>query len=460
MAEVSPTGFVAMDSDIKVYMYTSPYIWSTATEVDITDQVFRSGSSITLQVNTDHMAKLKLRNHVYKFLDTTSDYHLLKGTRIKITFNGFDMKFVVNKPPVSISDDAINVELSCHSSSMRGHVAQVRVSPADDGNVYLEDVLFRALFDTGLHNHFVIKDIAGNIYDVGASNLEKTSMKNTGQMIYWDKTVREILDDLCARSGRLWYITDIAGSDHASYINIVDIDSDYEAPTSKIIYLSAYDNLIDIDPVSDPQTVINYIFIENLGTRLFDEDSIDQYEMREPLILLLPQGADPDEFIQHCNKYLYISKDPETTVTYTCSRFIDIGNDLDKLCKTINESGTHDTASGFNRKYRLLSITYSLSGENTIIIAGTLARSKKLKRIEEFLNGDIGVLDENTSRRLTKGGTVRLQVDTDIDKISSLIEADTINFKGVRLGVDYLYQATVSPNSKFYMDNDGVRNGN
>jgi len=76
---VNVTGHSAFDGTLTVNMYTSPYLWSSATEIDLTQDVKADRSTLTLNVSKHHTLKLRLINHNYKFFDTTSDYYMFRG---------------------------------------------------------------------------------------------------------------------------------------------------------------------------------------------------------------------------------------------------------------------------------------------------------------------------------------------------------------------------------------------
>ena len=459
MTDALPTAPIAFSSDIAVSLYTSEYNWNSDEELDITADVKRSGSYIEMNTSNDFMLSLRLRNHNQKYIDTTSDYYMFRGKRLILTFNGQTYKFIVSKTPATIKTDTVDIECLGHTHDMNGHIAQVRVQPASDGFIYLEDVLYRALFDTGLHNFFQIKNADGDVYEIGRDDQKKISLSDRGELVYWGMTVKDILNDLCSRAGCIWYMSDNTTSDNYSYINIVDMVTDYDVPTSNILYVSGYDNISDIVINRDPMTVTNYIYIDNLGIKLTEQGSIDEFGQRSPLKLSAPGGADMSSFLEYAHKYLEVAKNPEATITMTTHRFTSVTH-LNYHVKVIDQNGDYDTASGFDRKYRLSSLRHSLDTEKTAITCGTLGRSKRLEYLKLLINGDSGTQTENESRRLVKGETIRLQVYSGYESVSDLSNASDFGLYGCRIGVDYLYHATASSPSCFYFDDDGVRNGN
>ena len=456
---VNVTGHSAFDGTLTVNMYTSPYLWSSATEIDLTQDVKADRSTLTLNVSKHHTLKLRLINHNYKFFDTTSDYYMFRGKRIKLTFNGVSYKFVISRTPFNVSDDYIDIECTHHSIDLDGSVAQIRVNPDSTGNLYLEDIMFQALYDTGLYNHFRIKDSEGEVYRPGGEGIERHSISVENEIVYWNSTPKEILDDLCSRAGCIWYCTDISGSDHASYINIIDITTDYDVAVDNIVYLSGDKNLISANPTIDRKSIVNKIIVDNIGLRTFDEDSIDSYGPSKPMVVSMPTDANIVDFTNYINKYISYSKDPEISCNFKCNYFVDI-TDLNKMVKVVDSDYNYDTAIGLDRKYRITSVIFNLTGNTTTITAGSLARTMVLEKLGELMGKDSGTTDENKTRNLIKGGSVKLQVHTDRSLISTLDTASDNGLHGIRLGIDSLYQATVSDGSVFYMDDDGVRTGN
>lgn len=452
--------YVTCSTALTVKLYDSPYFFSSSLEKDITEEVFNNTGRLELCIGDHHRLRLRLRNTKYEFYDTTSDYYMFRGRRIEFGFNGQTYKFMIEKPPTKVSEDTIEVHCVYHSMDMEGHITQIRCQPDMDGNTYLEDVLYRALYDTGLHNFFKIKLQDGNYYDLETSVENKISIFSDNEMVFWGQSVKEVLDDLCSRTGCIWYMTDDTTSDRHSVINIIDATTDYDTPSSNIIYVSGYHNVSDISFVEDKTTVTNYIYIEGLGVELSDEVSIDEYGQRNPMKIAPGENLNTSQLLEYANSYLSVAKDPETEVTIELPRFLDV-TDMDQMVKVINENGTYDTASGFDRKYRLRSITFDLSGEKTTMTAGTLGRSYRLERLEDLLKGDNGTMDENEARELVKGDDILLQIYTD-DTLrgSDVVTASTGGLYSTRIGIDTVFNTTYNPTARFYMDDDGIRNGN
>jgi len=448
MYRVDPT------KELSLKMYTQPYSWSEDYEVDITQDI-KDGMTLQMELGASYSLSVTVRNDRFRFIDTDSQYHMFRGQKFKLKFNDKEYKFTLVEPPYSIAENELTLSLSGPSYELAQSIAQIRVKPSTDGVYYLEDILWSALYDTGLQNWFVI-DTDSGYYHPSTSNMYKRPIDNDVDVVYDKVTVLEILNDLCERNGYSWYISCPTSIDQ-SVIHIVDILSNMEVPQSDIVYIRTRHDASEIGVERSIDSISNIVYFDKLPIILSDEDSIDEYGKRNPTrISISEENTDVDLIVNYAQKYLDISKDPDTTITVSCHGIADIES-VNKYIKLVGEDNKYDNTYGIDKKYRIISISYDFSSSITTIVCGNKYKSILAEKIMELIAGNSNISDTNDAMEIAKKVDVRIQVNT---VGANIDEPSVTTTHGVRVGIDYLYDSTYSPNSKIYFEDDGVRNGN
>lgn len=457
MANVQYISPVDATDDVSISIYTQPFVWDSDYELDVLSEV-DGQFELTEQLNSYHTATVRLKTNRYKFLYTESDYYLFKGMRVKITFNDKDYKMIIRKIKPDIKGGTVTLSLVSQSYALYNPpYAQIRVQNSFDGNYYLEDVLWQALYDTGQHNFFLIKLSDGSYYTPSSTPDLKTPIDSIDDLVYVRVPVINILNDLCAKTGCIWYESDLENDETYSIINIVNIETDYDVPSDKILYVSTSEHIFDISPDRDFDTISNTIYFDELPFYIQENESIDRYGSRSGKVINFPDDGDISKY----NKLMFamrsVLKDPEVAITVRCKRLLDIDS-IDKYVKIVNDDDDYDKESSIDRKYRIQSVTYDLVKNNTTISIGNKHRTLWLEKLESVAKGTEDNKDSNESQKLGYQDELRIQVHTDKDDIGTLTE--TSSGFGVRLGIDYPYDSTYSPHSVYYMSDDDVRTGN
>ena len=441
-----------------VKLYTQPFTWSSEHELDVTSEV-ASKFVLTEKINSYHTAEITLKEGKYKFNDTTSEYYMFRGMRFKITYNGRDYKMIVRSINPDIKNGVVSVSLSSHSYDLYNPpFAQIRVQNSLDGNYYIEDVIWRALYDTGQQNFFVIKLQDGSYFTPSFSPDNKIQMEANDDVVYTRVPVINIINDLCAKTGCIWYESDYPDNDMLSVINIVSVESDYDAPEDKIVYISAYDQAFDIRPTKDFDTLSNTIYFDNLPFYVQENESIDRYGSRSGKVIKFPDDGDMEKYNRLMFSMRSVLRDPEVSIPISCRRLLNIPS-LDSFVKIVDDEENYSTDIGIDRKYRINEIKYDFMRNATFLDIGNRYRKIWLEKLEDLAKGVEDNKDSNERQLFGYQDELRIQVHTDTDDLDSSLTETSTGF-GVRLDVDCPYDATYSTKSKFYMSDDGVRTGN
>ena len=443
---------------MSVKLYTQPFVWDSDYELDITSEIVNK-LQLGTSLNSFHTLELDVKNNRYLFNTTTSDNFLFKGMRMMFTFNGDDYKFIIRGINPNVQADVISLTLSSHSYDLScPPYAQIRVQNQLDGKHYLEDVLYSALYNTGQQNFFLIKLQDGSYYTPASSSANKTEIDSLDDIVYTRVSVMDILNDLCGKAGCIWYESDLADDEKYSVINIVNIESEYDIPADKILNISTFDNSIKLNNKSNFDTISNTIYFDNLPFYVQENESIDRYGSRSGTVISIPDDGDLDKYMKLMFSQRSILKDPEVSIPITCRRILDVPS-LDMFVKVIGMDMEYDTASGIDRKYRLNSVKYDFVKNNTNLVIGNKYRKVLMEQMESVIKGQDDSKDSNETQMIGYQDELRAQVYTNEGNYDSSLTETSTGF-GLRLGIDHLYDATYSPNSKFYMEDDDVRTGN
>lgn len=430
--------------------------------LDITQDL--TNLSITERLNQYHTATATLRNTSRRYNYTESNYNLMEKPRAKITIGSRTFKFTIIGPSPDVSGDATKVQLASASYDLKGAIAQIRCQNASDGNFYLEDVLYRALYDTGMHNFFLIKLQNGEYYTPTSSHEYKIKIDSLDDIVYTRISVYEILQDLCSKAGIVWYEEDLSSSSDYSVLNLVKIETEYDVPADNILYVSTADNTVSVAPNRSYDTMSNMIYFDKLPFAVMEAESISRYGMRNPRKITYDEdGGDVGKHMKSAYSLRSIVKDPIVSIPITVHGIVDIGN-LGKFVKVQDSTGDYDKYAGIDKMYRINSVKYDFNKDQTTINIGNEFRKFKEEQLEDLSKGNENTEDSNETQNIGKGvlndaSPLRFQVYTD-----GSYHDDTFTYTsggyGVRMGIDHAYHATYSPNGKIYMTTDGVRTGN
>jgi hypothetical protein len=438
---------------------TSPYTWETANELDITQDVI----SITVmeKINGNHTLDVVLRNTARYYTDTESDYFLMNQPRAYLTMGTKTMKLTVLEATPDVKNEQVTVQMVSSVYDLKGSIAQIRVQSSNDGNFYLEDVIWKALFDTGMHNFFLIKLQDDTYYDHSSKNSSKTKIEAVDDIVYTRVSVYEILEDICSSNGCLWYESDLSTSDQYSILNFVKVDTDYEAESDKILYVSTANNTEDIKVKKGFSTVSNLVYYDELPFFIAEHESMDRYGIRNPRMITFEQDSgDAEKYVKNGMSLCNMIKDPLVSFPLTVKGLTDVG-DLDKFVKIVDSTDTYDKKSGIDRNYRINSIKYDLVKNRTTFTVGNTFRKVLEEKLSDLTKTNLDTADSNEKQLIGKGSqdsNLRFQVYTEGSDHSSTFTEDSDSY-GVRIGIDKCYSSN-SPNAKFYFEDDGIRTGN
>lgn len=443
-----------------IKLNTSPYVWSESTQTDITSDVFRL--TVDERINNFHIANFTLRNTGKQYTYTGSDYYIMDEPRVNLTLGDRTFKFTLINATPSVEEDLVMVQMFSSSYDLNGAIAQIRVQPSSDGNFYLEDVVYRALYDTGMHNFFLIEMSDGSYYNTKTANDIKTRVDYDDDIVYMRTSVIEVIRDICSKAGCIWYESDLSTSDQYSVLNFVKMETDFDAPSDKTLTVSTANNTTSISPQKGFDTISNLIYYDELPFFIAEHDSIDDHGIRSPRMIKFDEDSgDSIKYHKTGLSLRSIIKDPIVSFPLTVKGLTDIGS-LDRFVKIVDSTNEFDYYAGVERKFRINSVNYNIDKNVTKFTVGNEYRKIIEEKLETLSSGsNKNNKDSNEKQMIGKGPQdteMRCQIYTE-----GSMHDDTFTYTsggyGVRIGIDTAYSSS-SSNAKIYFEDDGIRTGN
>lgn len=444
---------------MKLYMTNNDEGWFTSDLMDITSDVKIDSLSLIEKMGAPHQFSVTLVNNKKKYTKRSSRYSVFVGKKLLFHDDNKQYKLIISDTPVEPGENLIRIMCLSHSFKMSTDQTQIRSPLGADSKYTLEDTLYAALFDTGMHNMFDIYMPDGMKYEPW-NILENSIPMDNKAPIYIGTTILEVLNDLCGKLGITWYEKAI---DHPirSEIHLVKLLNDYESTPTNVLAYSTYDDTVDVTVSRDLDSIVNTIYLMPAGITIPSVESIKRDGKRTPLSISLPEDYDIDKVIDLSYKYLSISTEPDTTINVTIGNLLKLDS-IDYFIKVMDRFGGYDENTGVDIKYRLIQIKYDYAKNETTLLAGTTARNIVMDTIKEAIEGKSNdETDETLGYAIAKYDTSKIFIYSDRDKWVDPIDPSTDYMYSPVIGVDsfYLDDMTEDHNTKIYMDGDGRRRG-
>jgi len=444
--------------DIDIKLHPDNYDWGDD-YIDVTHYSDESDIQLILSINNPHEFECVFQNDGLKFTRRSNKYIFKRGRAMTITIGDKDYKFKITKVKPLTEGEFIEVKAMSLSSILFDEPCQIRAGTVN-GVKTVEDTLFQALYDTGLHNFINIKTDSGDEYKYGMETSKKVLLTESTDIIYMRRYVGELLNEITEKTGSIWFEENDSSSDTDITIRIKNMDIDYEADSGDYVEFSTYHEIVSLDQQIDESTVINKVFFDNLGLYVTEPDSIREYGATEPKRLSFHKEMDGDKAITYAKKLLSVSKDPAISVNISISGLWTIDS-LNMFLKVTDINRHIHTRLNMNRKLRIQSIEYNLDSLTTSIKAGNIARNIFLEKIEDILKSGSNTDDEE-SYVICKTGKLQFRLYTDDTYLADPISASSAGsagYKGARINIDPFYDSDEADTVKFYLDFDGIIGG-
>lgn len=447
-----------MYREVEIRLHQDKYTWDQDNYLEVSKYVSDSDMELSLKINSYHECSMIIKNEGLSLTRRANRYIFKRGRCVTIRFKDTNYKFKVWSIK-NISNDEIEVKLRSQSQEIFQEPCHIRV-PNNREMRTVEDVLFLALYETGLHNHFDIETSNGNDYSFGSSASEKAQLSDLTDIAYINMTVGEVLDDITEKSGCIWIEEAMSDDESKSKINVVKMDLDYEIDSGNYVDYSTFKDIISIDPNIDRNTIINYIYFDELDIVVSEPLSMQEYGQKSIRKFKYKETDDINSIISYAKKLLSVSKDPALRAEITVGGLKDF-SDLDLFVKVTNRLGLLDNIVGENRKLRITEVTYDFNNVTTEIECGNVARTHYIEMLEDILKAGNNE-KEDQQFKICKHDTLRFNVYTDTNNYNGVSDATSSGsdgYWGARYNVDTLWEETEADEVSIYLDSDGVIGG-
>lgn len=444
--------------NVDIKLHPGNYEWGSD-YLDVTSYSVGGDMELELSINKPHEFECVFQNDGLKFTRRSNKYIFKRGRAVTVTIGTTDYKFKITKVKPEAEGEFVYVKMRSLSTILFDEPCQIRVGTVN-GVSTVEDTIFQALYDTGLHNFINIKVDSGDDYKYGMSSDKKVLLTESTDIIYMRRTVGEILDEITEKTGCIWFEENDDSSDTDVTIRIKNMDVDYEADSGDFVEFSTYHEITSVNQQVDETTVINKVYFDNLGLYVTEPDSIREYGVTEPKKLSFNRDMDRNKAITYAKKLLSVSKDPAISVDVSISGLWIIDS-LNMFLKVTDINRNLHTRLNMNRKLRIQSIKYNFDSVTTEIQAGNIARNIFLEKIEDILKTGSNTQDDETYV-ICKSGKLQFRLYTDDTYLSDPTSASTSGpsgYKGARANIDPFYDSSEASGVKFYLDDDGLIGG-
>ena len=399
----------------------------TGDEFDVLDDIV-SDVRLTYQLNAPHTLQFTLNNYQGRYMDPSSEYCIKKGDEVRMTRGNHNFFGTVKSIDSRLgASRTILVYCESWSGAADAYPIQGRVMPTATSSLYAEDYIKGIMTMCGfVPKWFMFVNSSGDEF-FSEQTVEKSAILSSDDIVYDRITLAEMLNDLSARTGKVWYEGSTAPTGRKAYLYWVDAANTTEGATSQTFYLES--DVLGAALSFDDDSLVNRVVFRDADVVEQDMDSIRTYGLHTKM-LNAESATDKVRLIEIAQ---YILSQRSTPRMYGDVPLVgEVELSLNELVAIYEESAS-DVKSGFSGNYAVAGITYEIGNVTTTTLSLTSRwEDPIIKQIQEMLKAQ-NTTSSDTSLVLLRVETAEVRVECPTNGVSLTTEASDTK---ARLDID------------------------